>query len=164
MHVPPYHKKRSYQIFLLGVFVGTIIAYIILSFMHGKMYENVVTENIRLQTTVKELERKNEALLADKENLEGKQYVIQSIDIHFSNAEQFKFDRLIVHELEDLIKSEVNQIIGKEIDSIADNDELLISLIENKTFTIDDLSYQFIVEKLSISETVRFTLRATLTN
>lgn len=164
MHVSPYHKKRTIQIFLLGILAGAVIAYIVLIFMYGKMYENLMTENIKLSSEIQDLERRNEALLQDKESLEERNFIIQSIEIEFSNAEELRMDRLIIHQLENLIKNEIDQIIGKEIDSVADNDELLITVIENKTFTIDDLSYEFEVVKMSITERLRITLEASLTD
>src|SRR5699024_3912322 len=103
MHVPPYHKKRSFQVFLLGMFVVSIIAYIILAFMYGKMYENILTYNMKLQSTVEELERRNEALLADKQSLEKRNLTVQSVEINFSNTEDLRMDRLILPQLEDLI-------------------------------------------------------------
>lgn len=164
MHVSPYHKKRTIQIFLLGMLAGAVIAYIVLIFMYGKMYENLMTENIKLSSEIQDLERRNEALLQDKESLEERNFIIQSIEIEFSNAEELRMDRLMIHQLENLIKNEIDQIIGKEIDSVADNDELLITVIENKTFTIDDLSYEFEVVKMSITERLRITLEASLTD
>lgn len=143
---------------------GAVIAYIVLIFMYGKMYENLMTENIKLNSEIQDLERRNEALLQDKESLEERNFIIQSIEIEFSNAEELRMDRLIIHQLENLIKNEIDQIIGKEIDSVADNDELLITVIENKTFTIDDLSYEFEVVKMSITERLRITLEASLTD
>lgn len=143
---------------------GAVIAYIVLIFMYGKMYENLMTENIKLSSEIQDLERRNEALLQDKESLEERNFIIQSIEIEFSNAEELRMDRLIIHQLENLIKNEIDQIIGKEIDSVADNDELLITVIENKTFTIDDLSYEFEVVKMSITEKLRITLEASLTD
>lgn len=164
MHVSPYHKKRTVQIFLLGMLAGAVIAYIVLIFMYGKMYESLMAENIKLSSEIQDLKRRNEALLQDKESLEERNFIIQSIEIEFSNAEELRMDRLIIHQLENLIKNEIDQIIGKEIDSVADNDELLITVIENKTFTIDDLSYEFEVVKMSITERLRITLEASLTD
>lgn len=164
MHVSPYHKKRTIQIFLLGMLAGAVIAYIVLIFMYGKMYESLMAENIKLSSEIQDLKRRNEALLQDKESLEERNFIIQSIEIEFSNAEELRMDRLIIHQLENLIKNEIDQIIGKEIDSVADNDELLITVIENKTFTIDDLSYEFEVVKMSITERLRITLEASLTD
>lgn len=159
MHIPPYHKKRSWQILMVGAFIGSIIAYVVLVFMYGKMYEAVLTERIQLQTKIAELERQNEALLQDKEELEEQTTVIiQSIQIQFMNGQELRFDRLITHQLEDLIKQEINFIIGKDVKSISASDELLVTVIENKTFTIDDLSYQFEVKKLYLSEQVKISL------
>ncbi|MEI3606042.1 hypothetical protein SPD48_10090 [Pseudogracilibacillus sp. SE30717A] len=163
MHFSPYHKKRSWQLIIIGTLIGSFLAYITFTFMHGKMYENLLSENLQLKTKVGELEQQNNALLQDKEDLEEKSTnTVQSVQIIFSNKEQLKLDRLIIHELEELIKNEINFIIGKEVQSLSENDDLLISLLENKIFTIDDLSYQFDVHKLFLSEKVKITLLVTL--
>src|SRR5690625_2758114 len=164
MHIPPYHKKRSWQIFLIGVFVGSIIAYLMFSYMYGEMYEDLLSKNIQLRMQVTELEHQNEALLQDKEDLEEEKSndTIQAIDIDFSNSKELRIDKLITNELEDLIKNEINDIIGKDIKSLSENDDLLVTVIENKTFTIDDLSYKFEVKKLFISEKVKITLHVKL--
>lgn len=164
MHVPHYHKKRSWQIFLLGVFAGSIIAYLVFSLMYSKMYEQILTQNVQLRTQVTELEHQNEALLQDQEDREEQKtgHTVQKIEIEFSNHNELRLDRLIIHELEDLLKNEINYIIGKDIESLTENDDLLITVIENKTFTIDDLSYQFEVKKLFISEQVKVTLHIKL--
>lgn len=163
MHVPPYHKKRSWQILIIGILIGSVIAYLVLAYMYGKMYENVLSDRIQLQSKITELERQNEALLHDKEELEEQKTIsIHSIDIEFMNKEDMRFDRLITHQLEDLIKQEINDIIGKDVKSVAENDDLLVTVIENKTFTIDDLSYQFEVKKLYISEKVKLSLHVKL--
>src|SRR5699024_10646709 len=136
------------------------------SYMYGKMHEDLLSNNIQLRTQVSELEHQNEALLQDKEDLEDEKadYTIQSIDIEFTNSQELRIDRLITHELEDLIKNEVSDIICKDIKSLSDNDYLLVTILENKTFTIDDLSYQFEVKKLFISEKVKITLHVKLTD
>lgn len=163
MHIPPYHKKRNWQLLILGIFIGSIIAYIVLVFMYGKMYEKVLTERIQLQTKIIELEKQNEALLLDKEELEEKsESIIQSIQIEFLNGKDFRFDRLITHQLEDLVKQEISDVIGKNVKTVTDSDDLLVTIIENKVFTIDDLSYQFEVKKLYISERMKISLHVKL--
>lgn len=165
MHIPPYHKKRSWQILLVGIFIGAIISYITLVYMHGKMYEEVLSNNIQLQTKVNELKRQNQALLEDQEDLkEQSNPTILTIKIHFTNSDDLHVDKLITHQLEDILKTELQSIIGKEVDSVAENDSLLITLIENKTVTIDDLSYEFEVRKLSISDTLKLSLHIKLTD
>lgn len=159
MHIPPYHKKKSWQIFFLGVFLGAIIAYLLLAWMYGKMYEKVLSEKIALQADFRELKQQNEALLIDKEQLQAEaSLTVKTIDIHFLNGKQFRFDRLIIHQLSDRIKEQLKDTIGKDIKTVADSSDLLISFIENKTYTIDDLSYQFIVKKITITEEIKMDL------
>lgn len=163
MHIPPYHKKRSYQLFLLGAVFGTIIAYLVLLFMYGKMYERAIYDQLELQTALTELEAQHEALLEEQEEREEKSSaVITSLQIEFVNAEELKFDRLITLQIEDLVKRELADIIGKSIQSVSDSDDLLVTIIENKTFTIDDLSFEFEVKKISISERVKLSLEGKL--
>jgi len=163
MHVPPFYKKRSYQIFFVGMFIGAIIAYIMLLFMHSKMYEELLFEHTELQAKVSELENQNEALLEDKEEMEEKSTtIVTSIHIEFTNDEELKFDRLITLQLEDAIKNELADVIGKSVQSVSESDDLLVTVIENKSFTIDDQSYQFEVKKVSISEQVKLSLEGKL--
>lgn len=159
MHIPPYHKKKSIQHFLLGAITGACIAYVIFTFMYGKMYEDILLDKIQLQTKVSELTRQKEVLLMDKEQLQEKAVLtVDSIELHFLNSEALKLDRLIIHQFEALIKQELNDVIGKESEALAASDTLLIALIENKQFTIDALTYEFEIRKLAISSKVSLTL------
>lgn len=163
MHIPPYHKKRSWQILLIGAFFGAVIAYLLLVFMYGRMYEASLSEQIQLETKVKELTRQNQALMEDKEDLQEKSDpTILSIHLQFLNEKDLHLDRLITHQLEDLLQNELGAVIGREVDSVAENDQLLIDLIENQTFTIDDLSYSFEVKKIAISTKLRLSLKVKL--
>lgn len=159
MHIPPFYKKRSYQILLVGIFIGTLIAYLLLVYMHGKMYEKLLFERIQLQTQLAEIESQNEALLEDKEEMEEKSTaIVKSIHIEFLNGKELKFDRLITLQLEDLIKRELTDVIGKSVQSVSESDDLLVTVIENKSFTIEDQSFQFEVKKISISEQIKLSL------
>lgn len=159
MHVPPYHKKRSWQIFAVGVFAGSIVAYLVLIFMYGEMYANLLTEMTELKAEKQQLERQNEALLRDKEQLqEETEWIVQSIDINFTNSRDFRFDRLTAHQLAGQIKDELKEIIGKDVQSVAENSELIESLIEKSVFTIDELSYSFEIKKMVFSEQITIEL------
>ncbi len=159
MHIPPFHKKRTYQTFFIGIFIGAIIAYLTLLFMYGKMYEKLLVERMELKTEIEEITQQNEALLEDKEQLEEQSSaIVTSIHVQFINEKTLKFDRLMTLQLENMIKSELSNIIGKSIQSVSDSDDLLITVIENKTFTIDDQSYEFEVKKLSIAEQIKLSL------
>jgi len=165
MHIPPYHKKRSWQIFFLGTFAGVVITYAVIMFMYGKMYENLLIEQSELQTKLNEVKAQNEALLEDKEKLQEKSnFIINSIEITFLNDKQLKLDRLSTHQFENMVKQELHYIIGKEVKSISDNDNLLISVIENKTYTLEDKSYHIEIKRISISEKVKIALVVKLEN
>lgn len=155
MHIPPYHRKRNWQIFAIGLLAGAIIAYIIFIFMYGKLYGDAITNLTELETEVKDLQRQNETLLDDKEKLQLEQkFTVQTIEVLFTNSKQFRFDRLTTHQLNSLMKDDLQDIVGKDVKSVAENSELIINLIEKNTYTIDDISYVFTIKKLIISESV----------
>ncbi|CDO01641.1 Sporulation membrane protein YtrI [Oceanobacillus picturae] len=163
MHIPPYHKKKTWQRFFAGSLVGGIIAYIIFIFMHGTMYENQLKENLELTSQVNDLKNQNEALLKDTENLKTP-VTVSAIDITIENAEEISLDSLVVPKLEELVKDEISHITGQSVSIVDEIDQLLISAIENKEYTIDDIHYQFTVRKLTISETVKVFLEAETVN
>lgn len=163
MHIPPYHKKKTWQLFFAGSLVGGIIAYIIFIFMYGTMYENQLKENLELTSQVNDLKNQNEALLKDTENLKTP-VTVSVIDITIENAEEISLDSLAVPKLEELVKDEISHITGQSVSIVDEIDQLLISAIENKEYTIDDLRYQFTVRKLTISETVKVFLEAETVN
>ncbi|RIU89736.1 sporulation membrane protein YtrI [Oceanobacillus picturae] len=163
MHIPPYHKKKTWQRFFAGSLVGGIIAYIIFIFMYGTMYENQLKENLELTSQVNDLKNQNEALLKDTENLKTP-VTVSVIDITIENAEEISLDSLVVPKLEELVKEEISHITGQSVSIVEEIDQLLISAIVNKEFTIDDIRYQFTVRMLVISETVKVFLEAETVN
>lgn len=163
MHIQPYHKKPGWQRFFAGAFFGGLIAYAVFMYMHGVMQERLLEENLTLQAETGELRRQNEALLRDNKDLGEKTkegMTIETIEIEILNEKQMRMDRLITHQIEELMKEEIGQIVGESIESVAENDQLLISTIENETYKIDDFSYKLEIEKLVISKTVRITAKA----
>ncbi|WP_164668385.1 sporulation membrane protein YtrI [Virgibacillus doumboii] len=167
MHIPPYHKKSTWQRFFIGAFLGAVIAYLIFIYMHGNMYEHLLEENKDLKSKVTELENQNEALSEDKKDLDEKSkepFTIESIEVTITNNEELRLDRLIIHDLEELIKKEINDIIGKEVSIIAKSDELLKSTIENKEFPLDEFTYKFDVTTLTITETVKVSVEAEISS
>ncbi len=159
MHFPHYHRKRSWQIFILGILTGTIIAYSMIIFMYGKMYENVLIDRSELQMEANELSVQNEALLQDKEMLQKQTtFTVQKIEVAFMNQKQASLDRLQIHQLEKLIKQEMEYVIGKEVSDISNHEQLLISVIENRTYAVEDEAYQIEIKRLTISETIKLTI------
>lgn len=163
MHIPPYHRNRNWQRFFLGVFLGGMIAYCVLLFMYGSMYEDIYEENLTLRTQLQELKNQNDALLQAKEDSEEEEKAllkINKIEVDISNAEDLLLDRLIIHELESMIKQDLNHVIGQDIQVLSESANLLISAIENKSYSIDNFTYNFEITQLTISQNLRLTLVA----
>src|SRR5699024_1896093 len=137
MHVSPYHKKRNWQIMITGIWIGAIIGYIILIFMYGRMYEQTLTDQVRMQTEISELERQNRALLEDKEDLEEKSSTdVLSVSIESINSEKLHLDKLITNQLQVLVKHALHPFIVINVLLIIGNVLLVIDRIENKTYII----------------------------
>src|SRR5690625_4025447 len=165
MQIPPFYKYKSYHIFIIAALSGAIIAYIVLLYMNGHMHDNVVVARVELKMEIKEIRKQNEKLSNDKEEMEAQSSAtVKGIQIEFENAKELKFDRLSTLQLENMVKNELANVIGKTIQSVSESDDLLVTVIENKTFTIDDHSYQFEVKKISISEQIKLTLEGEIEN
>ncbi|MFD1362248.1 sporulation membrane protein YtrI [Lentibacillus salinarum] len=164
MHIPPYHKKATWQRFLVGTFIGAVIAYCLFVYMHGTMYGQLLEENRDLKSEVSELKNQNEALLEDNESLDeqSKEPIkVETIEITITNEEDLP-DKLIIHDLEELMKEEIEHIIGKDLSIISESDGLLEATIQNKVFKVDDFEFQFTVEKLYLTPTVKISVEANI--
>lgn len=165
MHVPNHFKKRTGQFFILGLITGAVVAYALFTFMYGKMYGQLLENYLSLKTEVTELTEQNEALLQDKEDIDEKskeQITVQSIKLSFLNPMELKLDRLMIHQFDEILLREISHIIGQDITTLSENDQLLISTIENKTITLTESTYSFEVTKLIIAKNVKITLNVKL--
>lgn len=159
MHFPHYHRHPHWQRFFIGVFVGGLIGYFVLLYMYGTMYENLLAENYELQEELIDLRKQNEVLLETQEDQDFL-LTIQEIEIIISNSEQVINDSLLVSQLKTLIKEEISHLIGSDILVVSSSDELLISAIENKAFTIDDITYHFSVTRLVVTPRLKIVTEA----
>lgn len=161
MYIPHHFKTKKGQFFIIGLVVGAVIAYLLFTFMYGKMYEQLVEVNRALTTEVTELTEQNKALLKDKEDISEQSeepITVQSVHLTFQNPSDLKLDRLMVHQFDEILLKEISHIIGQNIVTLSENDQLLISTIENKSITLDDLTYSFEVSRLIIAQKVKITL------
>lgn len=162
MHFPPYYKKKSWQHFFLGVFTGSIIGYLVLLYMYGVMYENLLAENYDLQESIIDLRQQNQVLLENQEDGDSV-LTIKEIEIIIENQGVIK-DSLLVSQLKTLMKEEISHLIGVDIHIVSESDELLVSALENKAFTIDDVTYHFTVSRLIFSQKLKIVVEANLLN
>ncbi|MYL34133.1 hypothetical protein GLW08_07720 [Pontibacillus yanchengensis] len=162
MHIPPYYKKRNWQRFLAGVFLGGIIAYAVFLFMYGTYVERWIKENMELREDINDLEEQYSMLSEDKKELDEKQkekIKIHSVEIIFLNEKkllsQHTIDRLTVYKLRELTKEQLPDLVGKSITSLSENVSLLYTSIENKRYKIDDLLYELKVERIVLSQDLK---------
>lgn len=149
MHIPPYYKKESWQRFLAGAFIGAIIGYIVFIYMYGQFYERWVEENLAVRSELNELKENYKALQEDEKSKED--ITINSIVIKITNQKELKLDSLIVHQLEELIKTQIKDVIGKDIKSLSKNYTFIMSTVENKNYKIDEFTYQATTKQLFIT-------------
>ncbi|MBM7572878.1 sporulation membrane protein YtrI [Aquibacillus albus] len=164
MHIPPYYKKESWQKFLVGAFLGAIIAYAIFIYMYGQFYERWVEENLALRSELNDLES-NYNTLKEEFNAKSKEKVtVNAIEVSIMNQKQLKLDSLIVHQLEELIKEQIKDVLGKDIESLSENYTLLTSTIENKIYKVDGFSYSASVNQLFLTSTLRLNVQLKISN
>ena len=163
MHIPPYHKQRSWQRFFVGMLFGGVIAYAILIYMYGVMYEELLEENLQLTEAMNDLEKQNDVLLQDQTDSNAP-LTINEIEITIENPEAVKLDSLLVSQLKSLIKQEIGHLIGVEVNIISVSDQLLISAVENKSFKVDDTTYHFTISKLTMAPTLKLTVETKVLN
>ncbi|WP_077621206.1 sporulation membrane protein YtrI [Sediminibacillus massiliensis] len=167
MHIPPYYKRESWQRFFSGVFIGAIMAFVLFLYIYGQFYEKWVEENMELHAQIAELDRQKEALLENQKDIDEKtkeKVTVQTIDVEVENGKELRLDRLIVHQLEENIKEEIRDVVGKDIVSLSENDYFLVSTIENKTYRIDDITYRATVSKLIIAPEIKLTIKLHFSN
>ncbi|GAA0426051.1 MAG: sporulation membrane protein YtrI [Bacillota bacterium] len=167
MHIPPYHKKVTWQRFFVGVMIGGVIAYCTLLYMYGSMYESLLEENNQFRSKINDLQNQNESLLEDNDELSEKSQkavTIESVSLTIENTDELPLDRLIIDNLEEMVKTELKHIYGKDLSLIAESEKLLVSTIENKAYTVDEFTYNFTITKLVISKHIKITVKADLAN
>lgn len=163
MHIPPYYKKKTWQMFFIGVFVGGIIGYFVLLYMYSSMYEELLEKNYDLREALIDLREQNEVLLKNQEQ-QVSELTVKEIEIIIENEELLKNDSLLVSKLKTLIKEEISYLIGTDVLIISASEALLLAAIENKAFSIDNVTYRFTVTRLTISQTLKIVVEASLIN
>ncbi|RPF55363.1 sporulation membrane protein YtrI [Aquisalibacillus elongatus] len=161
MHIPPYYKKPKWQAFFLGVLAGGIIGYIVFLYMFGEHTERWIEENLTLRQDLRQLENDYELIKEETDDLnkQNEQRLnIRDVEIEFVNIEQMRLDRFTSLRLTALVEDEISTVIGRNIESVGEQHELLIRTIENKNFRVNDINYQVKVTLLVIGPTLDISL------
>ncbi len=162
MRIPPLYKSRIWQAIFGGMAVGGVIGWVIFLYIYGTFHEEQRALIWQQQNEITDLKRKNKILQEDQQNENEKTkktLTIQDVKIDIVNHEQYDLDLLAVHSLSSDVKKDLQNLLTKSVQSVADNKELLLKAIENKKYTRDNVTYHFIVRTIYFDTTLEISLQ-----
>ncbi|TGB04069.1 sporulation membrane protein YtrI [Halobacillus salinus] len=162
MHIPPLYKNKEWRRFLAGIALGAIVGYSFFILIHGQQQETIIQEHIQLSAQLHEAEKKYENLLNNPPEEEDKPLKVRELQVRYTNAKKLEVDLLTQHQLTSLVKELLSSVHGQNLETVADQVDLMISTIESKDYVIDQLTYQLQVKKLIVTEQVSFDLEIKL--
>ncbi|MCF6408758.1 sporulation membrane protein YtrI [Pseudalkalibacillus salsuginis] len=162
MRIPPLHRRKGYQRFFAGIVIGFICGWLFFLLSFGSLQDFYMTEIDRRDEKIKDLNEKFKHFREDYEekNKENeKKLRIQEIKVSFLNREQVGLKGLPLIELENSVKSQLHDVLTKDIESVGQNSNLLIRTLENKNFLIGKETYNVKVYQMHLYTTLRLYLK-----
>ncbi|MBR3379743.1 MAG: sporulation protein [Bacillus sp. (in: Bacteria)] len=153
MRVPELYKRPGWQRFFAGMMFGAIVSWLIFLFTYGTFQEKQVT---LLRSQQHHMDSLKEQITLYREDLHTlnednkKRLLIQSVDVHLVNREQYKIPEPDTLKFEDQVKEDISEVITKDIESVYKTKELLKRTVENKEYTIREKTYRAKVTELTI--------------
>jgi gas vesicle protein len=164
MRIPPYYKDPSWQRFLAGVMLGTIIGWLIFLFLYGNTLNRQTIELRNKEAEIKDLKKDIEEIWKkdyEECNKENQRLLkVQEIKINLDHSN--KLSMLTVQKLQEQAKDYLRDLIKKDIETVANNKEYIMKTIEEKTYTIDDEKYQLRVQHFFLFTTLELHLQIKL--
>lgn len=151
MRVPPYTRDPGWQRFFAGAAIGALISWIVFSQIFGILQEKQVRLLKMQQEIIAQLKHdlniwQQDYIQLNKEN--KKRLTIQSIDVKVINAKSYGIDTYTTFRIEEDIKKDIQHITAKDIETVYKSKELLKKAIENKTYVIDNRTYNLHIETI----------------
>ncbi|WP_404468688.1 sporulation membrane protein YtrI [Sutcliffiella horikoshii] len=160
MRVPPYNRDPGWQRFFSGVVLGAIVGWLIFMLMYGVTLEKNIGDLIKYKEEVKSYKNRIHILTEDNDKLkeEKDQLKIEDFKISIINHEKYMLNSFSRSSIIARITEDLNDQVSKDVASIKDNRQLLIKVIENKSYSLDDKRYYFEVDFLYIDTTIEMDL------
>ncbi|MEH6888685.1 sporulation membrane protein YtrI [Bacillus sp. JJ864] len=161
MKVPGSISNR-WKLFLGGAAAGGILSWIIFLYIYGVFQEEQTKTLEKQQTIIKKLTDDLHVLIEDqkKENEKNKKLLtIQEIEIEIVNHEKYNLDTLTVETLQTSIRDDLRHLLTQNIQSVANNKELLKKVIENKVYKYYDRVYRFEIETVSFDTLLEISVK-----
>ncbi|MFT4415156.1 sporulation membrane protein YtrI [Fredinandcohnia humi] len=165
MRVPPFYQKPGWQRFFAGVAVGALISWFVFLYQFGVLQEKQLQLLTTQQSEIKDLQDRNNTLIEDAKKLNESnknKLKIQDFKVEFINQKKHDLGTLNLHILSDAVIKDLNHLIGKDIESVSINKELLRKAIENKQYTLDDKNYKLQIYAIYFDTTLEITLNIQL--
>ncbi|WP_332689815.1 sporulation membrane protein YtrI [Halalkalibacter lacteus] len=157
MRVPPIYERPTVKRFFAGMILGVLIGWVFFVYQYGQVYEGLVFRISEQEATIYDLRGDIEALLSEQDKLNEenqKKLTVQEIDIQFTNVRKLKLNQLTLLDLKQQALNELQDIKRKDIETVHNMRDLLISTIENKVFLVGDKRYQLEVEESHLFTTL----------
>ncbi|WP_377888188.1 sporulation membrane protein YtrI [Alkalihalobacillus sp. R86527] len=162
MRVPQVYSRKGWQKFLAGLSVGVIFGWLFFLMLFGIMYEKQITTIKEQKIKISDLKTQNRTLLDDQENYDNedieKTLLIKGIVVTFDKEQDLSLNSLTKHELKKAVQDELNDLLNKDLGSVAHTRSFIIKSLENKTLMINDIEYGFEVKQMIVYTTVEVVL------
>jgi hypothetical protein len=127
------------------------------------VFQEVQTKTLEQQEAkIKKLTDDLHVIIEDqnKENEKNKKVLtIQEIEIEIVNHDKYNVDSLTVETLKTSIRDDLRHLLTQNIQSVANNKELLKKVIENKVYKYYDRVYRFEIETVSFDTTLEISVK-----
>ncbi|WP_270179566.1 sporulation membrane protein YtrI [Alkalihalobacillus sp. CinArs1] len=162
MRVPQVYTRKGWQKFLAGLSVGVIFGWLFFLMLFGIMYEKQITTIKEQKIKISDLKTQNRTLLDDQENYDNedieKTLHIKGIVVTFEKDQDLSLNSLTKHELKKAVQDELNDLLNKDLGSVAHTRSFIIKSLENKSLLINDIEYGFEVKQMIVYTTVEVVL------
>ncbi|MEN1935134.1 sporulation membrane protein YtrI [Paenibacillus sp. 102] len=161
MRVPNTSTSKRWYLFLGGAAVGGVLSWFIFLYIYGVFQQEQTSKIEEQKQIIRKQEEKLRVLLDDQDKLnkENKQLLtIQEIKIKIVNGDKYDLDNLTLENITTSIHNDLQHLLTKNIQSIAQNKELLKKVIENKAYKHYDRTYRFKVDTISFDTVLEISI------
>lgn len=142
--------SRFIVIFIIGMLVGSLI----FLYMHGKMMDKLLSENLQLSYDNNNLSEENEKLEEEISKRTKQKLVIKKMDIKTVKDGQEKTEGFTELEVLDRLRQDLKFLIDLPLESVAETAESILQLINGKKYMINQQEVGLHVEALVIYTTL----------
>lgn len=162
MRVPQIYTRKGWQKFLAGFSVGVIFGWLFFLMLFGIMYEEQITTIKEQKIKISDLKTQNRTLLDDQENYDNedieKTLHVKGIAVTFDKDQKLSLNSLTKHELKKAVQDDLNDLLNKDLGSVAHTRSFIIKSLENKTLVINEIEYGFEVKQMVVYTTIEIVL------